>query len=253
MFRLTIKHLLANKVRFALTALGVTLAVSFVVSAFVLGDGLRSTFTQVSQEVTAGVDLEVRNTADFGDPPALPPDSVATVARVDGVADAVASIESGDNAVRPIRPNGDTIPTDGPPQLAFNWIDNPQLSAFTLVSGAPPRVGEFTMDLDAAAKYGFVLGDTYQLMTPGGHTDLVLSGTTSFGSDNSTLGATLMQFDTAQAIELFGDDGIDSVAVELADGADSAAVEGAIRTAIAPSVPTAEVVDHATVLAETTK
>ena len=253
MFRLTIKHLLANKVRFALTALGVTLAVSFVVSAFVLGDGLRSTFTQVSQEVTAGVDLEVRNTADFGDPPPLPPDSVATVARVDGVADAVASIESGDNAVRPIRPNGDTIPTDGPPQLAFNWIDNPQLSAFTLVSGAAPRVGEFTIDLDAAAKYGFVVGDTYELMTPGGHTDLVLSGTTSFGSDNSTLGATLMQFDTAQAIELFGDDGIDSVAVELADGADSATVETAIRTAIAPSVPTAEVVDHATVLAETTK
>ena len=69
MFRLTIKHLLANKVRFALTTLGVTLAVSFVVSAFVLGDGLRSTFTKVSEEVTAGVDLEVRNTADFGDPP----------------------------------------------------------------------------------------------------------------------------------------------------------------------------------------
>ena len=89
MFRLTIKHLLANKVRFALTALGVTLAVSFVVSAFVLGDGLRSTFTKVSQEVTAGVDLEVRNTADFGDPPPLPPDAVATVAGVDGVADAV--------------------------------------------------------------------------------------------------------------------------------------------------------------------
>ena len=38
MFKLTIKHLLANKVRFALTTLGVTLAVSFVVSAFVLGD-----------------------------------------------------------------------------------------------------------------------------------------------------------------------------------------------------------------------
>jgi putative ABC transport system permease protein len=252
MFRLTIKHLLANKVRFALTALGVTLAVSFVVSAFVLGDGLRSTFTKVSEEVTAGVDLEVRNTADFGDPPPLPPDTVSTVAGVDGVADAVASIESGDNAVRPIRPNGDTIPTAGPPQLAFNWIDNPQLSAFTLVDGAAPQVGEFTMDVDAAAKYGFVIGDTYELMTPSGNAHLELSGTTSFGADNSTLGATLMQFNTAQAIELYGDGGIDSVSVALADGADVAAAQGAIETAIAPSVPTAEVVDHATVLAETT-
>ena len=34
-----------------------------------------------------------------------------------------------------------------------------------------------------------------------------------------------MQMNTAQAIELFGDDGIDSVAVELADGADAAAVQ----------------------------
>ncbi|MBV1894313.1 MAG: hypothetical protein KUG57_09720, partial [Ilumatobacteraceae bacterium] len=67
MFRLTIKNLLANKVRFALTTFGVTLAVAFVVSAFVLGDGLRSSFTDVSEEITAGVDIEVRNVADFGD------------------------------------------------------------------------------------------------------------------------------------------------------------------------------------------
>ena len=46
MFRLTLKNLVANKVRFALTTFGVMLAVSFVVSAFVLGDGLRSTFTE---------------------------------------------------------------------------------------------------------------------------------------------------------------------------------------------------------------
>ena len=42
MFRLTIKSLRANKVRFALTTFGVMLAVSFVVSAFVLVVVLRS-------------------------------------------------------------------------------------------------------------------------------------------------------------------------------------------------------------------
>ena len=110
MFRLTVKHLLANKVRFALTTIGVTLAVSFVVSAFVLGDGLRSTFAKVSEDVTAGIDLEVRNTADFGDPPPLPPDTVDTVAGIDGVADAVASIESEYDVVRPVRSNTEAIP-----------------------------------------------------------------------------------------------------------------------------------------------
>ena len=123
------------------------------------------------------------------------------MAGVDGVADAVPSIESAYNDVRPIRPNGDTIPTDGPPQLAFNWIDNPQLNAFTMVDGTPPQLGEFTMDFAAADKYGFVIGDTYELMTPNGRDHLRLSGTTSFGADNSTLGATLMQMNTADAIE----------------------------------------------------
>ncbi|HEX6656990.1 MAG TPA: ABC transporter permease, partial [Ilumatobacter sp.] len=252
MFKLTIKHLLANKVRFALTTLGVTLAVSFVVSAFVLGDGLRSTFTKVSEEVTAGVDLEVRNTADFGDPPPLPPDTVESVSGIAGVADAVPSIESAYNEVQPVRPNGAMIPTNGPPQLSFNWIDNPQLNAFTMVDGTPPQPGEFTMDFAAANKYGFAVGDTYELVTPNGQTHLRLSGTTSFGADNSTLGATLMQMNTADAIGMFGDGGIDSVKVELADGADTATVQGALEGAITTQVPTAEVVDHATVLAETT-
>lgn len=249
MFRLTLKNLLANKVRFALTTFGVILAVSFVVSAFVLGDGLRSSFTTVSEEVTAGVDLEVRNVADFGDTPPLPADTVSVVAGVDGVADAVANIEAADNAVRPIRANGGSISTNGPPQLAFNWIDNAQLSPFTLVDGAPPRAGEFTMDVDSAAKYGFVIGNTYEVMVPDGRVDLVLSGTSSFGADNSTLGAVLMQMNTDQASELFGIAGINSVAVQVADGADVAAVQ----TAVAAAVPTAEVVDHATVLAETTE
>ncbi len=249
MFRLTIKNLLANKVRFALTTFGVILAVSFVVSAFVLGDGLRSSFTKVSEDVTAGVDLQVRSHADFGEAPPLSADTVSTVAAVDGVADAVANIESADNAVRPMRANGENIPTQGPPQLAFNWIDNPQLSPFTLVDGTAPQVGQFAMDVDAAAKYGFVVGDTYGVMTPGGQVDLTLSGTSSFGSDNSTLGAVLMQMNTDQASELFGIDGITDVAVQVADGAKTADV----HAAVAAAVPAAEVVDHATVLAETTR
>ena len=64
MFRVTIRSFLANKIRFALTTFGVILAVSFVVGAFVLGDGLRSSFTDVSEEITAGIDLEVRAAAD---------------------------------------------------------------------------------------------------------------------------------------------------------------------------------------------
>jgi putative ABC transport system permease protein len=251
MFRLTFKHVLANKIRFALTTFGVILAVSFVVSAFVLGDGLRSSFSDVSEDITAGIDIEVRNTADFGDTPPLPAGIVSTITTVEGVADAVAVLEAPDNAVRPTPPGG-AISTNGPPQLAFNWIDDPELSAFTLVEGAPPQVGEFTIDVDSATEHGFVIGDTYELMTPAGTRQLRLSGTSSFGAENKTLGAVLMQMNTAQASELFGIDGINSVAVELETGADTAATQAAVQSAVESTVPTAEVVDHATLLEETT-
>jgi putative ABC transport system permease protein len=247
MYRLTFKSILANKVRFALTTFGVILAVSFVVSAFVLADGLRSSFRDVSKDITAGVDLEVRNHADFGDTPPLSADTVSVVAAVDGVASAVPNIEAAENAVRPIKADGGSIATDGPPQLAFNWIDDEELSAFTLVAGAPPQRGEFTMDVDAAAKHGFVIGDAYAIMAPGGRVELTLSGTSSFGADNATLGAVLMQMNTDQSSELFGIDGINSVKVQIADGSDAARVQAAVAAA----VPTAEVVDHATVLEET--
>ncbi len=248
MLRLTLKSLGANKVRFALTTFGVMLAVSFVVSAFVLGDGLRSSFTDVSEDITAGIDLEVRPLSEFGEPEPLPMDLVASVAAVPGVEHAVASIEASDDAVRPIKANGEGITTDGPPQLAFNWIDDGQLSPFSLVAGSAPEVGQFALDYDSAEKHDFVIGETYDVITPAGITSLTLSGTSSFGDDNATLGAVLMQMNTAEAGALFGVDGIDTVDVRVADDADVAAVQAAIASV----VQGAEVVDHDTVLDETT-
>jgi len=248
MLRLTIKNLAANKVRFALTTFGVMLAVSFVVSAFVLGDGLRSSFTTLSEDITAGVDLEVRNVVDFGEPSPLAADTVAAVSAVDGVADAVPNIEAAWDTVRPVKANGEYISTQGPPQLAFNWIDNEQLSSFTLADGAPPQVGEFTIDIDSADKHDFVIGDTYEFITSDGRIHLTMSGTSTFGPNNATLGAVLMQMNTAEAGEIFGIDGISAINVELEAGADTAAVQAAV----AAVVPSAEVVDNATVLEETT-
>ncbi|MCP3853571.1 MAG: ABC transporter permease [Actinomycetia bacterium] len=248
MFRLTLKGLAANKVRFALTTFGVMLAVSFVVSAFVLGDGLRSSFTDLSEDITSGVDIEVRNVAEFGDPQPLPMETVAVVAGIDGVADAVASIESAENAVRPIKANGELIEIAGPPQLAFAWIESPRLNPFAMVEGTPPEVGQFVIDLDAADQHGFVIGEAYELIIPTGRTNLTLSGTTTFGEDNSTLGAVLMAVNTAEANELFDLDGITDVAVVVDDGADVDSVLEAITAAL----PASEVVDNATVLEETT-
>ncbi|NOX29511.1 MAG: FtsX-like permease family protein, partial [Actinobacteria bacterium] len=132
--------------------------------------------------------------------------------------------------------------------MAFTWINNQQLSPFTLVEGTPPEVGEFTIDYDSADKHDFVIGETYELITPTGRTHLTLSGTSSFGPDNSTLGAVLMQMNTAEASAIFAIDGISTVNVALEARADASTV----LEAVVAAVPSSEVVDNATVLEETT-
>jgi putative ABC transport system permease protein len=246
MFRLTIKNLRANKVRFALTTLGVMLAVSFVVSAFVLGDGLRSSFGDVAEETTAGIDLEVRPVSEFGDPPPLSADLVDVVAEVDGVADAAAGIESAWDAIQVFDGDGEPITTIGPPQIAYGWSDNPALTPLTLVSGTPPDIGEFTIDLDSAAEYDLVIGNEYDVVTPSGRVTLEMSGTSTFGAENDTLGALLVQFHEDEAGPLLGIDGINTVNVQIEDSATLAQVQAAVAAA----VPEAEVVDHDTVAAE---
>ncbi|MEM7273121.1 MAG: FtsX-like permease family protein [Actinomycetota bacterium] len=246
MLRLTIKNLAANRIRLALTTFAVVLAVSFVVSSFVLTDGLRSSFGNLSSEIVAGTDLEVRPTDEFGGTDLVPTSALDDVRAIDGVAAAAPTLEIEDG-VRPINAAGEEIPAGGPPQLAMAWIDDPRLSMVTLVEGDVPGAGEFTMDLDAAARHGFALGQTYDLVVPTGRTELTLSGLTSFGENNDTLGATLMHFDLATLRDISGiADGYDSIAVALGAEADRAAT----ATLVEQAVPTAEVVDQATLESE---
>jgi putative ABC transport system permease protein len=243
MLKLTFKNLRANKVRFALTTFGVVLAVSFVVSAFVLGDGLRSTFTSLSDEIVADTDVAVRPLDEFGAPTALTAEDLAVVKATNGVAEAVASTEAPENSVRPINADGDEIPTNGPPQLAFSWSDNEALSPFTLVEGDSPEVGQFVMDLDGATTHGFDVGETYTVITPSGRQELTLSGLSRFGTDNQTLGAVLMGMSADQVDELFGTTGYDEIAISVDDGVDPDQVIASLRGSLVDY----EVVDQATV------
>lgn len=193
MLKLTLKNLSANRVRFAMTTFAVVLAVSFVVSAFVLTDGLRSTFGELSAEITDGTDLEVRPVNAFGKPQTFDDE---TVAAVDGVRVAVPTIEADDNTIRPINADGEEISSTGPPHLAWAWLADPAISRFDVVEGsAPDEADEFAPDLDSAAANGFVVGEIYQVLTPTGAHALTLSATTTFGENNDTLGVILMQFD----------------------------------------------------------
>jgi putative ABC transport system permease protein len=251
MLRLTLRNLAANKARFAMTTFAVVLGVGFVVASFVMSDGLRSTFNSLSEDITAGTDLVVRPTGEFGEPLPLDESLVERVAAIDGVANAVAMVESDTNAIQPIKADGTTITTSGPPQLTFAWIDDTDLGAFTIVEGsAPDEPNEFSMDVDAAARNDFVIGDTYDLVTPAGiWSDVELVATTSFGENNETVGATLMHVSLDEAQRWFGTEGlVDQIPIRLDPGADADAVTARIGPLLG-STP-AEIVDNATVTAE---
>jgi putative ABC transport system permease protein len=246
MLRLTLKNLAANRIRLAMTTFAVILAVAFVVSSFVLTDGLRSSFGDLSQDIVAGTDLELRPVEEFGEAGLLPEPVLDDVAAIDGVA-AAAPVYVAENSIRPINSEGQEISSSGPPQISFGWVDDARLNTFTVVEGEPPAsAGEFSMDLDAAASHGFAVGETYNIVTPTGRTEATLTGLTRFGENNDTLGATLMQFNLADLQAMVGEEGYDSIAVALTSDADKAAVEAAML-AISPAT---EVVDQATLESE---
>ncbi len=246
---LTIRNLRANMGRFAMTTFGVVIAVSFVVSAFVLSDGLRKTFNDLSTDIVASTDFEIRPVETFGSTEFLDDDDVATLQAVDGVAMAIGSTSAPENSVRPITAAGEEIPSNGPPQLAFSWVDAPGLSPLSMVDGSPPGVDEFVIDLDSAAKHGFVIGDTYTVVSSTGRHELTLSGLTKFGEDNATVGATLMSMNADQTDQLFGTVGFDSIAIAMTNSgrADLAGAEAAIRAA----VPELDVLTQASLADET--
>ena len=78
MLRVTIKGLLARKLRLALTALAIVLGVMFVTGTLVLGDTLNRTFNGLIGTAYQHVSFEIRGKAAFNDD---------TAAAVDGTAD----------------------------------------------------------------------------------------------------------------------------------------------------------------------
>jgi putative ABC transport system permease protein len=228
MLKLTLRNLNANKIRLALTTFAVVLGVSFVVSSLVLGDGLRNSFGSLSEEIVGGTDVEIEPVSDFGSAQPLDASLEATVEAVDGVDNAVGQVIA--ENIQPITADGTPLATFGPPLIGMSWVDDPDLSSFTVVEGRAPESGfEFSLDQDAARDNGFEIGETYGIVTPTGQVEMELVGITRFGESNSTLGAILSQYPVETAQELFSRTGqFDTILVSYADGADSEAMQSTI-------------------------
>ncbi|MCX4849892.1 ABC transporter permease [Streptomyces sp. NBC_00893] len=169
--RLSISSLRAHKRRFAGTFVAVLLGVAFLTGTLVMGDTLRASFDTMFANANAGTDAVVRGadviTVAGETRGTRQPVSTALVKRIErtpGVAAAAPDIQG---AGQLIGADGKPIGGQGPPTLAGNWIDDPELNPYRLAAGrAPAAPGEVVINRGTADRGGLGIGDTTVLRTP---------------------------------------------------------------------------------------
>ena len=253
MRNVTIKGLLAHKLRLALTALAIVLGVTFISGTFVLTDTLNNTFTVLFGNIYQKIDFQVRGVAQLGSGAnatrnELPESLLATVRGVPGVQAAQGQVGG---YAQFVAQDGKAIQTGGAPTLGVSFDPDQQISSLHLVAGGPPvTADDVVMDAGTAQKYGFTVGQRVRILFAGPPRTFTITGIAQFGSANNLAGATLAAFTLPTAQAVLQEVGhLDDITVVAAPGASKPAVQRDIARALPPGV---EVVTGQTVVNEQT-
>jgi putative ABC transport system permease protein len=254
MRKVTLKGLLAHKLRLLLTALAIILGVTFISGTFILTDTLHNTFTGLFSNVYSKIDFQVRGVAQFGkdtsnairDP--MPDSLLARVTSVPGV-----EVASGDvqGYAQFIAPDGKAIENGGSPTVGINYDSDQRVSVLHIVQGGPPvTASDVVMDADTAQKYGFTVGQRVRILFAGPTRTFTISGIAEFGTAGNLAGATLAGFTLPTAQTVLNETGeLNSISVIAQPGADKSTVQRDIAKILPPGV---EVVTGQTVVDEST-
>jgi putative ABC transport system permease protein len=171
MRNVTIKGLLAHKLRLVLTALAIVLGVTFISGTFVLTDTLHNTFSVLFSSVYQKIDFQVRGDPQLGSSGAnairnqLPESLQATIRRVPGVA---AAEGEGEGYAQFVARDGKPIANSSAPTLGISFDPDPQMSSLRIIAGGPPVTSDdVVMDAGTASKYGFAVGQRVRILSAG--------------------------------------------------------------------------------------
>lgn len=118
------------------------------------------------------------------------------LAKVPGVAAAAPNIQG---AGQLVDAHGEPIGGQGPPTLAGNWIDDPELNAYQLADGRTPRKsGEVVINRGAAKTGDLKVGDTTTLRTPD-PVKVTIVGLATFGGEDGMAQTTFTGMTRADA------------------------------------------------------
>jgi putative ABC transport system permease protein len=220
--KLTLRGLLAHKVRLVATAVAVLLGVAFMSGTQVLTGSVSASFDKVFADVYARIDTVVRSTTEvstpFGDERAKVDASlVPAVAAVDGVVAAEGQVVG---QIRVLDKRGEPlVSSNGPPNFALNWLESPDLNGWT-VDGSPPRgPDDIVLDAKSAKDGGFALGEAVQVALPSGTRSFTLTGIARFGKLETWGGVQAALFATPTVQDIVQEPGkFDWISVAGAEG-----------------------------------
>lgn len=238
MLRTILKSLWSRKRRLLATTTAVFLGVAFLAATMVLGDTTKAGFSDAFTTANDGTDVVVRNATRIGGAEdrvtgLVDERVVDQIAAVDGVASVAPEVEG---IGQIIGADGDPVGGNGPPTIATNWIDDPELSSMDLVAGrAPQPVSdpdaplEVVIDRSTADDAGLTIGDSTTVLTPD-RVPVTIVGLAEFATGQSLGGTTFTAFDLDTAQRLFtGDDSaVSSILVHADDGVSTADLEARI-------------------------
>ena len=246
MLLVSIKGILARKLRLLLTSVAIVLGVGFVSGSYFLTDAMRGSFDDIFEQSTAKIDVEVRTeqyiqlrtAQDEGvlvpidlSKVGVAPEVIERIRQVDGVKQAEGTIF--EYGAQPLGKNGKPISEFGPPSFAVGWSEAAKdLTVLKITDGRAPKRGEIVLDEVAFDKSGYELGDDVKVLIQGGRTTetFTLVGTVKFGSRGNLNGASITMFEPAQLQDLLDMGDRFSAADVLGDGDVS---QGELRDRIA--------------------
>jgi putative ABC transport system permease protein len=248
-WRVTIKGILARKVRFLLTGVAVMLGVAFVSGTLVLTATIGHTFDNLFSTIYAHTDAIVREKASLGSGfeqqrGRIDTRVLDTVKTAPGVAVAEGQIQG---FAQIVKADGKALgnPGRGAPTFGFAWSSDPDLSTFHVVKGhAPQAPDQIVIDQKSADKAGYKVGSRVPVVTKHGRDVYQLVGLAKFGDANSLLGASAVLFTPETATVVLGEpDKFDVIAVKAASGVSQAQVVRNIDATLAKdNVPGVEAV-----------
>ncbi|GAA1894019.1 ABC transporter permease [Actinomadura bangladeshensis] len=236
MMGLVFKELWGRKRRMAGSLVAVFLGVTFLTGTLVLGDTLAASIDGYFSKAYGNTDVTVRNATKVSDAPwgargQIDGSVLDTVRQVDGVAGAEPTIQGSGQL---LAKDGTTIQSRGP-RTAGNWVTDPELNPYHLVSGRAPRApNEVVVNKMFAEEGNLKVGDRTAVLTPQ-KIPVTVVGISKFGDEDAFGETSFTAFSLAGAREYVakGTGRISGVAVRADDGVSQAE----LASRIAPALP----------------